>query len=86
MGWHKHECICGKIFNCRMDIVPTGDHHHRAWCKEWVDSICDQCLSNILENQGPEIFKDLMASEHWDPSTSYRIKLLLSANRTATPT
>ena len=73
MAWHKHQCICGATWNCKIDIIPTNDHHHRALCKEWEESLCDACLQNILENQGPEILKDLMTSESADPSTAYRI-------------
>ena len=51
MSWHKHECLCGEIWNCHIDIISTGDHHHRARCKEFVESYCDDCLLSIARNQ-----------------------------------
>ena len=53
MPWnHKHDCICGKTFWCRFDILPYQES--RALCREWPDSICDQCLNGIYRAQDVE--------------------------------
>jgi hypothetical protein len=70
---HSHACLCGAVFTCRLDLLPTADGN-RAWCKEWADALCNECLNSIYQAQGKETLQELAAVV--DPSTSYRARLL----------
>jgi hypothetical protein len=84
VAWHKHSCICGAIWNCKIDIIPVlNDHHHRrALCKEWTESFCDHCLRSILQAQGATVLRELSQSEAADPSTRLRISTMISDRST----
>ena len=68
---HRHECICGKIFWCRYDILPFQDS--RAICKEWTESVCDDCLANMHAAQGNEVLLSFIEVAA-DPSAAVRCK------------
>lgn len=74
MAWHSHSCLCGAVFRCRLDILPTHDSYHRAWCREFEESVCSDCLNNIQAAQGNEALRELAAV--LDPSASHRARLL----------
>ena len=54
-----------------MNIIPTYDKHHRALCREWPESLCPDCLQNMLEHQTAEQLRGL---EQVDPPAGWRLK------------
>src|SRR5215471_10710150 len=75
LSWHKHESVCGQMWNCRWDVIATGDSDRRAQFRQWGESVCDSCLQNMVANQGRDVIENFI--EVCDPSSRWRASLLL---------
>ena len=70
---HFHDCVCGVSFECRIDILPAWPL--RALWKEWPESVCPSCLSNLIEHSTPETIERMVEIlKDFDPLTVTRVK------------
>src|SRR5262245_60250736 len=70
---HLHRCLCGNVFECRIDILPAWPS--RILCREWLESLCDHCLGQILQHtteEGLQSFVEVMSE--YDPRSAMKAR------------
>jgi hypothetical protein len=82
MTKHEHECICGVDFGCVINILPINGGG-RIRCERVYESVCPDCLENMLEHASVEDLES-MAAQELDPLLAWRARQRISLSTVAT--